>query len=91
MVAREGVQEAQEIAPSGRVDYLIDAGERVRALGATLVEVREVHAQTFLVGLRHNEGVGNPVVMVISCGFRGVCHSLHRDQTTGALLFQKLG
>ena len=28
---------------------------------------------------------------MIGCGFRGVCRSLHRDQTIGVLLFQKLG
>ena len=28
---------------------------------------------------------------LIACGFRGVCRSLHRDQTIGVLHFQKLG
>ena len=53
-----------KVAADGGVHDVVDAGQRVRVLGACLVEVGEVDAEaSFAVGLGHHDGVGDPVGM----------------------------
>ena len=62
MVPGEGVQKTQALAPCRGIDDEVDPQQRERVLGAGLVQVCEVDAETPLEGqgLWHHHGVGHP-------------------------------
>ena len=61
VIAREGIQEAQQVTLGGGVGDLVDARERERILWAGMVEVGEVDTHAFLSSFfcQHNR-VGQP-------------------------------
>ena len=65
MVPREGVQETQELAPSRGIDDEVDPRQQEWVLGAGLVQVYEVDAESSLEGqgLWYHHGVGHPCRM----------------------------